>query len=124
MPADLRATFSTRTQTVSYLTSSVLSEAALIANPLIAGPARHLLAATALAVFPNTSLTTHLPSDDVTPRGLRRAMAYAEDHADRPITVAEMAAAAGIAPAARRQRSADTETPPPRAPPAARLVHL
>ncbi|MEU7612529.1 AraC family ligand binding domain-containing protein [Micromonospora sp. NPDC049204] len=40
------------TQTVSHLTRSVLSDPALMANPLVAGTTRHLLAATALTVFP------------------------------------------------------------------------
>lgn len=36
----------------------MLSDSDLLANPLIAGNARHLLAATALAVFPHTSAPT------------------------------------------------------------------
>ncbi|MFI7577768.1 AraC family transcriptional regulator [Micromonospora sp. NPDC049497] len=89
------------TRTVSHLTRSVLSDPALMANPLIAGNARHLLAATALAVFPNTAHDRALrAAGEVTPRALRRAVAYIDDHADQPITVEQVAAAAGVRPRA------------------------
>ncbi|GAB7037169.1 MULTISPECIES: helix-turn-helix transcriptional regulator [Catenuloplanes] len=83
--------------TVSYVRDTVLSDPALQGNTLIAEQARHLLAATALAVFPNTSLDAYRPHDDaVTPRAVRRAMAYADSHADRPLTIDDLAAAAGV----------------------------
>ncbi|WP_433389515.1 AraC family transcriptional regulator [Micromonospora sp. KLBMP9576] len=89
------------TQTVSHLTRSVLSDPALLTNPLIIGNTRHLLAATALAVFPNTAHDLALgAAGEVTPRALRRAVAYVDDHADQPITVDEIAAAAGVRPRA------------------------
>jgi AraC-like DNA-binding protein len=85
------------TQTVSHVTNTVLSDAALVQNPLIVAQARHFLAATALTVFPNSSLDAYRgPAGDIAPSALRRAMAYAEVNAERPITVADMAAAAGI----------------------------
>jgi AraC-like DNA-binding protein len=88
-------------RTVSYLTSTVLSDPVLMANPLIAGHARHLLASTALAVFPNTGIDARLrPPGKVTSQALRRAMAYVEENAERALTVAEMAAAAGVRPRA------------------------
>ncbi|MEU7908844.1 AraC family transcriptional regulator [Actinoplanes sp. NPDC049118] len=88
-------------QTVSYLTRTVLSDRALMANPLIAGQARHLLASTALAVFPNTGLDAQLRHPgEVTSQALRRAMAYVEENTDRALTVAEMATAAGVRPRA------------------------
>jgi AraC-like DNA-binding protein len=84
-------------QTVSHVTNTVLSDAALTQNPLIVAQARHLLAATALTVFSNTSLDAYYRrAGDVAPSALRRAMAHAEANAERPITVADMAAAAGI----------------------------
>lgn len=89
------------TQTVSYLTGTVLSDPALMANPLIAAQACHLLASTALAVFPNTGLDARLrPTGEVTSQALRRAMAYVEENAERALTVAEMAIAAGVRPRA------------------------
>lgn len=85
------------TKTVSHLTRSVLPDPALMANPLVAGTTRHLLAATALAVFPNTAHNVTLrPAGGVTPQPLRRAVSYIHDHADQPITVDQVAAAAGV----------------------------
>jgi AraC-like DNA-binding protein len=97
-------------QTVSYLTGTVLADPALMANPLVAGQACHLLASTALAVFPNTGLAASLRSPaEVTSQVIRRAMAYVEENAEQAVTVAQMAAAAGVRPRAlqlafRRQR--------------------
>ncbi|MEV0877875.1 helix-turn-helix transcriptional regulator [Micromonospora echinofusca] len=89
------------TQTVSHLTRTVLAGPVLMANPLVAGNTRHLLAATALAVFPNTAHAAALgAAGEVTPRALRRAVAYVDDHADRPVTVEQVAAAAGVRPRA------------------------
>ncbi|MBG6102078.1 AraC-like DNA-binding protein [Micromonospora vinacea] len=89
------------TQTVSHLTRSVLSDPALMANPLIAGNARHLLAATVLAVFPNTAHAAVLRAvGDVTPRAIRRAVAYVDDNADQPLTVDQIATVAGVRPRA------------------------
>ncbi|MCG5469558.1 AraC family transcriptional regulator [Micromonospora sp. LAH09] len=87
--------------TVSYVTHSILSDPILVANPLVTAQARQLLAQTALAVFPNTSLDARLdPGGGVPPRALRRAIAYVDDTADRPVTVAQIAAAAGVHPRA------------------------
>ncbi|MGC4868699.1 AraC family transcriptional regulator [Micromonospora sp. DT53] len=82
------------TNTISHLARSVLPDPALMANPLVAGPTRHLLAATALAVFPNTAHNMTLrPAGGVTPQALRRAVSYIDDHVDQPITVDQIAAA-------------------------------
>ncbi|MEU5779505.1 helix-turn-helix transcriptional regulator [Micromonospora lupini] len=89
------------TQTVAHLTRTVLSDPALLANPLIMGNTRDLLAATALAVFPNTAhAAAPRVAGEVTPRALRRALAYVDDHAGQPITVDQIAAAAGVGPRA------------------------
>ncbi|GID94274.1 AraC family transcriptional regulator [Amorphoplanes digitatis] len=87
--------------TVAYLTRTVLSDPALMSNPLIAGQARQLLASTALAVFPNTGhdVRPRHPGE-VSSQVLRRAMAFVEENIDRSLTVAEMAAAAGVRPRA------------------------
>jgi AraC-like DNA-binding protein len=85
------------THTVNHVLNTVLCDPELMANPLITANASHLLAATALAVFPNTSLDARQqPAGDVTPQVLRRAMAYIDEHAHRPVTMSEMAAAAGV----------------------------
>jgi AraC-like DNA-binding protein len=83
-------------QTVSYVMGSVLTDPDLSTSPLIVGQARRLLAAAALATF---STNAHDGQDrdphDVAPATLRRAVGYLEEHADRDVTVAQIAAAAG-----------------------------
>jgi AraC-like DNA-binding protein len=87
--------------TVSYITHSILSDSSLMTNPLIIAQARQHLARTALTVFPNTSSHARLqPGAEVVPRTLRRAISYIEDNADRPITLAQIAAATGVQPRA------------------------
>jgi AraC-like DNA-binding protein len=84
-------------ETISYLARGVLAEPALVVNGLIVEQTCRLLAATALAVFPNTSLDARrgLPGA-VAPRALRRAMAYIEENAERPVTITEIATAASV----------------------------
>jgi AraC-like DNA-binding protein len=84
--------------TISYLRDHVLADPALAEQPLIASTAAQHLAATVLATFPNTALTDPTAADrrDARPETLRRALAYIDDHADQPITVADIAAAAHV----------------------------
>jgi AraC-like DNA-binding protein len=83
-------------QTVSYVMGGVLADPELCSNPLITGPARRLLAETALTVFPtNARADEHARPGDVAPAVLRRAETYIEDHAGQDMTVAEIAAASG-----------------------------
>ncbi|MEU6682805.1 AraC family transcriptional regulator [Streptomyces sp. NPDC046832] len=79
---------------------------ALTAEPLYileADTLARTLAAAALTAFPNT-LTTPAPHTTgpgaVQPAALRRAVAFMDDHAHRPITLAQIAAAAGTTPRA------------------------
>lgn len=69
-----------------------------MAQPLVAGSAGRLLAATLLTAFPNTTLTDPTIEDrhDSHPDVLRRAIAFIEDHADQDISVADVAAAARV----------------------------
>lgn len=71
-----------------------------LANPLLAEHWVQSLAAAALRVFPNTTMTSAadgLPSAGaVGPATLRRAVAHAEAHAHLPLGVADLAAAAGV----------------------------
>ncbi|RIQ18328.1 AraC family transcriptional regulator [Jiangella rhizosphaerae] len=73
-----------------------------VAHPLIAAEMVRTAAAAALATFPNTTMTVaHSPGPGyVAPRALRRAAAYIEAHAAEPITLSDVAAAAGIGPRA------------------------
>ena len=68
------------------------------ASPLIIASTARLLAATALAVFPNTARPGSGARDrrDASPVTLRRAIAFIDEHARDDIAVAEIAAAAGV----------------------------
>ncbi|MFK4122195.1 helix-turn-helix domain-containing protein [Streptomyces longwoodensis] len=83
---------------IAYLRDHVLADPDLADQPLVASTAAQHLAATVLATFPNTALTDPTGSDraDARPAALRRALTYIDDHADEPVTVAEIAAAAHI----------------------------
>ncbi|MDN5795311.1 MAG: helix-turn-helix transcriptional regulator [Intrasporangium sp.] len=83
--------------TVAYVTESLTCEGGAAA-PLVAGSAARLLAATALATFPNTSVLDERPVDrtDATPETVRRALAFIESSADHPIGVDDIAQAACV----------------------------
>lgn len=89
-------------RTVDHVLRSVLGDPVTAASPLLVASARRSLAEAALAVFPNTTMTSDLtrtgppgPTTAAVPASLRRALAHAEQHADRDITTTELAAAAG-----------------------------
>ncbi|WP_433652465.1 AraC family transcriptional regulator [Micromonospora zamorensis] len=85
-------------QTVSYVWRSVRSGPEVATNRLIVAQLRRLLATAALATFSNTTQDGHQGSGarPVAPATLRRAMAYAEAHADRAVTVTDLAAEARL----------------------------
>jgi transcriptional regulator GlxA family with amidase domain len=85
-------------RTITYLRDHVLADPAGSEHPLILSTAAQHLAATVLATFPNTALTEPTSSDrqDAHPVALRRALSYMGDHADEPLTVADIAAAAHV----------------------------
>ncbi|WP_433220222.1 AraC family transcriptional regulator [Dactylosporangium sp. CS-047395] len=66
--------------------------------PLLAEHLRRLGAATLLSVFPNTTMTVaRTPNDGrVAPAVVRRAVEFMEGNPERPLTVAEIATAAGV----------------------------
>ncbi|SHG21189.1 AraC family transcriptional regulator [Geodermatophilus nigrescens] len=73
-----------------------------LAEPLVAAQLTELVAATALATFPNTTMTSaRLPrAGSVAPAVVRRAVAFIDAHASLPITVTDVARAAGVGPRA------------------------
>ena len=73
-----------------------------MAHPLLEAHLRAVIAAAALAVFPNTTMTRdHVPGPGaVAPATLRRAVAFIEAHASLPLTVADIAHAARVTPRA------------------------
>lgn len=67
-------------------------------HPLAAQELTRQAAVAFLATFPNTTMTTcYLPGPEwVAPAAARRAAAFLEAHADEPVTLDEIAAAAGV----------------------------
>jgi AraC-like DNA-binding protein len=67
-------------------------------NPLMAQELTRLAAAILLAAFPNTTMTTsYMPGPGrVPPAAVRHAAAFIDAHADQPVTLADIAAAAGV----------------------------
>ncbi|MFF9086392.1 helix-turn-helix domain-containing protein [Streptomyces sp. NPDC014991] len=84
--------------TIAHLRDHVLSDPQIADQPLIAVTAAQHLAASVLAAFPSTALEEPTAADrhDAHPAMLRRALAYIDDHADQPVTVADIAAAAHV----------------------------
>ena len=84
--------------TIGYLRDHVLADPAVGEHPLIVSTAAQHLAATVLSTFPNTALADPTAADrrDAHPAALRRALAYLDDHAAEPVTVADIAAAAHV----------------------------
>jgi AraC-like DNA-binding protein len=69
-------------------------------QPLLLAAAEQLVAASLLSTFANTTMITELrtPRDPATPAAVRRAMAFIEAYAGRPITLTDIAGAAGVVP--------------------------
>ncbi|WP_169792078.1 AraC family transcriptional regulator [Jiangella muralis] len=76
----------------------LMADDSAAAHPLVAEELARSAAAAALATFPNTTMTVaHSPGPGyVAPRAVRRAAAYIELHAAAPITLTDIAAAAGV----------------------------
>src|SRR6185437_1307319 len=75
--------------TCAYVRDTVLALPGA-AHPLVAATAARLLAATALATFPNNALTDPTIEDrrDAHPATIRRAVAFIRDNAHRDISAA------------------------------------
>jgi AraC-like DNA-binding protein len=84
--------------TTAYVRDLMLAVPETAAEPLLAGAAEQLLAATALATFPSNALADPTIEDrhDAHSVTLRRAAAFIEDNAHRDITTADIAAAASV----------------------------
>ncbi|MFG1673760.1 AraC family transcriptional regulator [Micromonospora sp. NPDC049282] len=69
-------------------------------QPLVRASLADLAATTALAVFPNTSMTAdYVPQPRrVAPAVVRRAREYLDEHAAEPVTLAQVAGACGVGP--------------------------
>ncbi|HEX5249066.1 MAG TPA: AraC family transcriptional regulator [Gaiellales bacterium] len=91
-----------RWRAVCRFVDGLLDDADAAAAPLVVGAAARLIAATALATFPNTAVTTPTRDDgpDSRPGTLRRAVAFIEANPDLDITLQDIARAAYVTPRA------------------------
>ncbi|BFU41882.1 AraC family transcriptional regulator [Krasilnikovia sp. MM14-A1004] len=84
--------------TANYVQCGIYTRA--LSHPLVLSAAEQLVAASVLATFPNTTMTTELrtPRDPATPATVRRALTFIDANADRPITLSDIADAVGVVP--------------------------
>ncbi|WP_433300407.1 helix-turn-helix transcriptional regulator [Actinoplanes sp. CA-030573] len=83
---------------VVHLTNGALmDDPSPMASPLVADEMTRNVAIAALHTFPNTTMTEPTRHDPgrVAPAALRRAIAYIDAHAERPLRLSEIATAAG-----------------------------
>ncbi|MER5886262.1 AraC family transcriptional regulator [Streptomyces sp. NPDC001941] len=73
-----------------------------LAEPLLNAAVTEVLARTALSTFPNATMAVPWPRPPGWVRGpaVRRAVAYADEHAHEPVTLTDLARAAGTGPRA------------------------
>jgi AraC-like DNA-binding protein len=85
-------------QTASFICRQLITSGITEISPLVAHNMTRLAAATLLQTFPNTTMTAaYVPGPgQVAPSAVRRAAAFMDAHAGRPVTVAEVAGAAGV----------------------------
>ena len=83
-------------RTVDLVRQIALANASNPDGALLADQLSRLLAGAALTCFPNPTLSNTTTPRTATPGSLRRATAYIEDHLDQPITLTDIATAAGI----------------------------
>ncbi|NIL80401.1 helix-turn-helix domain-containing protein [Rhodococcoides kroppenstedtii] len=89
-------------RTIRYIVRDVLSDPAAAASPLVRNSVTHHLVSCVLHAFPSTAVFEPTVEDrrDATPLLLRRAIAFIDDNAHRPVTVADVAAAVHVTPRA------------------------
>ena len=85
-------------QTVAFICRQLIGSGLTEISPIIAQGMTRLAAAALLETFPNTTMTTAYTSGPghVPPATVRRAAAFIDAHAGRPVTATEIAAAAGV----------------------------
>jgi AraC-like DNA-binding protein len=82
----------------AFVRGSVLDQPEAAAQPLITAMTAQHLAATALAVFPNTTMTAaYRPGPGwAAPASIRRAVGFIDAYADQPVTLSHIAVVAGV----------------------------
>jgi AraC-like DNA-binding protein len=84
--------------TAKFVCAQLVASETTEISPLIAYELTRVAAAVMLETFPNTAMNTLYVAGPgwVPPAAVRRAAAFIETHADRPVTLADIAAAAGV----------------------------
>jgi AraC-like DNA-binding protein len=84
--------------TASYIRRGIYSLD--LNTPLLIAAAEHVVAASVLTTFPNTTMTIEVrtPRDPASAATVRRAIAFIDGHASLPITLTDVATAAGVVP--------------------------
>ncbi|MFF0268175.1 helix-turn-helix domain-containing protein [Kribbella sp. NPDC004536] len=82
-------------RTIAYLGDQVLRNPFVRESPLVLASVSQLLAASVLAAFANTAVTDS-DGPAAHPSTVRRALGFMESHLDQAISVADIAAAAGV----------------------------
>lgn len=85
-------------ETYAYIRDTIFANPGASAQPLVAASAARLLAAVTLAAYPNTTQADPSVGDrhDAHPATVRRAIAFIDNQAHLPITIADIAAAANV----------------------------
>jgi AraC-like DNA-binding protein len=81
-----------------YVTAQLTDDAAAAVSPIAAAALADMVASGALATFAHTAVTdAYVPGPgQAAPSTVRRAVAFIDDHASLPITVTDIASAAGV----------------------------
>jgi AraC-like DNA-binding protein len=82
-----------------FVSGLFVGDAEVATAPLVVGSAGRMLAGMLLATFPNDAIAPCSPSDHCdarAPGAVRRAVAFIESRADQDISIADIAAAAGV----------------------------
>jgi AraC-like DNA-binding protein len=84
--------------TAKFVCAELVTSGATEISPLMAHELTRMAATVMLETFPNTAMTARYVAGPgwAPPAAVRRAAAFIESHADQPVTLADIAAAAGV----------------------------
>jgi hypothetical protein len=96
----------------AFVRNSVLANPDAASQPLLTASAARLLAATALATFPNNTVTEPTSDDrhDAHPATVRRAVAFIDEHAQEDITATGIVTWTPVPPATCARSASPTPT--------------
>jgi AraC-like DNA-binding protein len=84
--------------TAKFVCAELVTSGSAAISPLMAHELTRMAATVMLETFPNTTMTARYVAGPgwAPPAAVRRAAAFIEAHADQPVTLADIAAAAGV----------------------------